>query len=118
MKEKNESQFVTVRFSNEDEFLEEIKKDGPNIEPIIRTTKSFEPTHMAAHIVYVSVIATALRFYPQTRITQRIKLQRFCGDYWGKDFSDAAIKKADSILTRIEAAALKLNLEVRAGVYE
>ena len=110
---------VTVRFSDEGEFLEELKERGPNIDNMIRLTKSFEHSDTLP-LQNVSVVATYLRDTPP--VIQRIKLLRYCGQRYsvgGEDsVSRKVMKSADEIMTGITNKAHSWRFEVNAGVYE
>jgi hypothetical protein len=104
-----------IRFSVPEEFLVELESKGL-VEPIVRVTKQFEDSKMSPNIQHVFILATALRVVGE--VAQIIELKRYCGDYWGKEFEQKTLDRAQEIQDEIEKRAKALMLEVRAGVYE
>jgi hypothetical protein len=103
---------IALRFNSPEEFAEELRK-GPPADKILRVTKQFEVSNMHPTIRLVSVIGTFLN-----RDGQILRLQTYCGDYWGKEFGDKALTKAEKIMCELSELGRELNLEIRAGVYE
>jgi hypothetical protein len=110
----DQSKFVTVQFSTVEEFLDELKADDPNIEPIIRLTKVFQSSQTLP-IQHITVEAAILRDTPP--IVQCIKMIAHCGDRYDSESASPSMKRAETIQGQIQDAAVRLNLEVRGGMY-
>ena len=105
----------TVKFTEVEEFLEELGKDAPQIDRrIVRTTFLFESSAISPKISHVLVIAT------YTIAGQIVRFERYCGDLWGlNETADQAIKDTgEKCQKEIEEACQRLGLERRAGVIE
>lgn len=106
---------ATVRFSEVDEFIEELNKDYPVVDasPILRITGLFRPGAAAA-IRCCYLLATIIN--PRGEL---VKLESYCGDLWGQptidDKTQAKYEEKRCILVE---AAKSLHLDVRAGMFE
>lgn len=105
---------ATVKFNSVEEFLEELEKERGNIRlNIVRLTNVWSPIPNLAPIRALSVVATA-------KVKEDIiRLNRYCGQIWDIEHTDKdTYDRAEAVHKRIEEAAEKLGLEVRAGVWE
>lgn len=103
---------MRVRFSDVDEYLEELRKDAPLVDrKILRLTNSFQARSFSPHIHTLTVMATA-------RVNDSVVvLEASCGDLWGQSVPDEeTLGRADAIHSRIKQTAADLELEVRAGL--
>ena len=102
---------VKVNFHDPDEFLDELRKDRDRIDRnILRVTVR---RRYAPPFVHVAVVATAVVGNTVVTLEQRLG-EVFAGDEAGSPIPN----KIQTALDRLTAAAVKLGLEVRAGVFE
>lgn len=100
----------TVKFSDPEDFLEELAKDKEKVDRgIVRLVYSFNPsTHGIT--THLSVVATALVG------TQLYRLETYCGDLWRIESPDQPVhEKGSAVKEAIAAGCAKLGLEVRGG---
>lgn len=105
---------ATVKFTSIEEFLEELEKEGGNIHlKIVRLTNLFSPIPNLAPIRSLTVVATV-----KVR-DDIIRLNRYCGQIWDMEGTDKeTYERAETAHKRIEEAAKKLGIELRAGIWE
>jgi hypothetical protein len=103
---------IFVRFTNADEFLDELRAEAGRIEDkVVRVVCSRRA--VPGHTIF-RVIATVL-------VAGRIvRLDRECGEFMfpDSDESRAVIDQTNAIAQTIRTVATGLGLEVRTGVYE
>jgi hypothetical protein len=108
----------TVRFSYEEEFLNELRDRPPNIDLTVRATVGYDQSG-SLPLQNVSVIATYLR--DLHGLVSRVKLQRFFGQIYSLHETEQCkkvIDKAQLLIQKITDEAKAKGLECRAGIYE
>jgi hypothetical protein len=100
-----------VRFTDVNEFLENLDKDRQHVERrIVRVTNLYQPSRLTPSTQHLSVVATA-------RIAGEIvRLEVYCGDLWHLGRDDAVIAKATAVQQTLVDACARLDLDVRPGV--
>lgn len=105
---------MQVRFNDVEEFLAELEHDRERIDRgIVRVTKTLTQTAQLP-IQQLAVVATA-------RVGDTVvRLERYCGDLWGKEFPQDAEthERAEKVMRKLEDACRGMGLEVRAGILE
>lgn len=105
---------MKLSFSVHEEFLAELRQDGPPSR-IVRLTASYVAAKNGAPIQYAFVIAG----YVNVR-GELVELGQFVGDHWGAGF--AATKECEArkgnVMDTIRQAAEELGFAVRAGRLE
>jgi hypothetical protein len=109
---------VIVHFNSVDEFLKELGHLRPADLPekLVRVSGSYRSATFSPTVKHVSVIATVLKVV--ANVPCIIRLDRYCGDYWGEHFERKALDQSNKITKRIEKEAKQLGYEIRHGVYE
>lgn len=108
---------ATIRFSDVDEFIDELRKDFIHIEHgIVRVTRTWRPSRETPAIQHVSVVATAI---VRGHI---VRFERCFGDDWGPNFAgpsrDAILRGSEEALRTLEDYCQKAGLHFRAGIFE
>jgi len=104
---------MIIKFNGADEFVAELKKE-PLAKPLVRLTYLRRANEKVAPLTSLFIIGTA-----KTADGDIIKLEHYCGPLWGVGQEDEKAKKhGEDTYHYIEEACAKLNLEVRAGIYE
>ena len=103
---------IVVKFTNADEWLDELRLDAGDADrKIVRVTcrRRGQLIADALSVVASACIAGYL-----------VSLEAQCGEYLMADGPDGleVRARADALADRIRAEAVKLGLEVRAGVFE
>ncbi len=110
---------VRVVFSSPDEFLQELRRRGPNVEPLLRLTFRWTRDESGAPIHHLSVVAGYLR--RANGVVMLTSLRHYVGGPWA-DAPDNAPggvqERAASLRDRIEQEAGALGLEIAAGAYD
>jgi len=102
-----------IKFNYPDEFIEELKKE-PLAKPVVRITNLRRLNEKWAPLASLTVVATA-----KAADGDIIRLDHYCGSLWGhKEEDEKAWEHAKATGDEIRDACSKLNLEVRAGIYE
>lgn len=115
---------MLVRFNQVEEFCDELRKEQGNIERrIVRVTKLYTQSKMAASIKHVQVISTFLVCAFPSALPAAgpniVRLERYCGDIWGiKNQDQPVLERAEAAIKKIEQVCQELGLEVRPGVIE
>ena len=101
---------MKVLFNSVKEFLDELERDPPP-DRIVRTTRLRQQSG-AQPFVSAFALATFVN-----RLGQVVELRKYVGEDWGPDFecSQKAKDLADRILTDVEQAARRHEMEIRAG---
>lgn len=108
---------ATVRFSDVDEFLEELSNDYVAIERgILRATRLWKASASSPAIQHVFVVATAIVG------GHIVRFERYFGDDWGERFDgpsrQAMLDRSEATLKRLQEFAEKRSLRLRAGIFE
>ena len=104
---------MIVRFSNEQEFIEELQKNKSSIYGgILRVTRNFKPWPDTSGIFNISVVAT----YKVDDILVRLDI--YCGDTFNEERTEKADQEGDKIIAKLEKASTELGLDCRAGMYQ
>jgi hypothetical protein len=109
---------VSVRFNSPQEFLAELRRRPPDIEPVVRLTYRWSPDPAGLPLRHVSVVAGYLRRIRGTLVLQ--ELVHYAGEVWptpGEGASRRTQERADLAHRTVEEAARELGLEVAAGQY-
>lgn len=115
---------MKITFNQHNEFIEELKRDSQFIDrKIVRVTRQFRRAGGGLPFTEASILASySIRVNPQSgndHSRQVISLNNYCGRYMLEDpHEEKVLKLADEIQGEIEAAAKKLNMEIRAGFIE
>ena len=110
---------ITVKFNQVSEFLDELKleRERKRVVGPIRLTTLYSRDKNITSVRLLTVLATAVVDVDGCK--QIIRLERFCGDLWGRgDLDNKTYENQRKIYKEIEEKAQELNLEIRAGVYE
>ena len=101
----------TVKFSDPEDFLEELQKDREKVDRhIVRLVYQVTPTKISPNIQHLSVLATALV------ADQVYRLEPYCGDLWRIERQDQPVyDKGRQVKEQIVVACAHLGLEVRGG---
>ena len=113
------SWIVRVKFTNPDEFIEEVRERGPNVEPVLRATFRRTPDETGAPFHHLSVVATYLRRIAAD-IVAVIELRRYVGPVWsGVDDQESRrrCERAGQVLRAIENASRAAGYTPAAGIY-
>jgi hypothetical protein len=111
----------TVKFTSPEEFCADLKRDEATLHRrIVRCTNLIQPSRMSPNIRVLTVVATYAVRNATGRITDIVKLERYCGDLWGvgEGQDDKVLKEAEAIQDKIKKVCDSLNVEVRAGLLE
>lgn len=109
---------IRVVFSSPDEFLQELRRRGPNVEPLLRLTFRWTRDESGAPIHHLSVVAGYLR--RANGVVTLTSLRHYVGGLWVDALDKAAggvRERAASLLDRIEQEADDLGLEIAPGAY-
>lgn len=104
---------IAVRFNHVEEFLDELRTEEARnsvADNLIRLTHSYR---RGTPFTAVVLIATFINGAGQI-----VRLDRFCGEYFGEHDATAVNAKADELADKVRATAAELELEVRTGVFE
>ena len=108
---------VRVRFSDVDEFVEELRFSRDVVRGgIVRVTGLFRASEAMPGTRAASLVATAL-----LEGGLLLRLDTPCGRLWGdgKDAASAETReRLEALRERVLAACRELGLETRAGIYE
>lgn len=108
---------MKVLFHEPTEFLEEVRRHPPDLEPVVRLTQRFTTSTMSPHIRQVAICATYLRQLSAARIIL-VELDHYCGEHWsGAPGPSQAMDEACAIIDQLTKQCGELKLEVRAGLY-
>jgi hypothetical protein len=110
---------VRVVFSSPDEFLQELRRRGPNVEPLLRLTLRWTRDESGAPIHHLSVVAGYLR--RANGVVTLTSLRHYVGGLWvdAPDTAPGGVReRAASLRDRIEQEAGDLGLEIAAGAYD
>ena len=104
---------ATIKFSFQDEYLEELKKAKLE-QPVVRLTNLQRLSEKFAPLRHLQVISTA-----KAANGDIIRLERYCGQLWGIEREDKEVwGRAEQVHKEIKEACDFLKLEVRAGIFE
>lgn len=104
---------ATARFTELDEFLEEIDADGGLVErEIIRATKSYVP-HPSGAGVHIVMVEAGYRVGGEI-----VRLKVRVGELWGTGADEEINQTANELLDKLKAAVAERGLELRGGLYE
>ena len=118
---------MIIRFNQVEEFIEELKKEYPNPKIpcyILRLTCSYQyqsngvnPNALKPAPIKIGTVIATIKSASKEDI---IRLERYCGEYWGADFKGDETTKAnvETAFKSIEDACKELGIEVRAGIFE
>lgn len=108
---------MIVRFSDSNEFLEELEREPNAIaRKLVRLTKLARAAG-AGVITVVSVIATAKVVSGSDY--DLLRLEILAGELWGIDRTDTATqKRASDLIALLESSLQAAGFTVAAGVYE
>ena len=110
---------VVVTFSRADEFIQELRDRGPNVEPMVRLTFRWTRDESGAPLTHLTLLANYLRRL-DGEVVSIVHLGQYVGAVWeeGRDErSERYRAEADRLRTLIAQAAGVLGLEVRGGTY-
>lgn len=110
---------IRVAFGDPDEFVQELKERGPNVEPVVRATLRWTPDASGAPFHYLSLVATYLRRLPDGVLTLA-ELRHEIGPVWGGlDHAESRLhrERARQALAMIEDAARAADATPAPGVY-
>lgn len=109
---------MIVRFTDPNEFCQEVTARGPNLEPIVRVTHFLENDPDIAAVKRYFVIATYLRGLPDGR-TVIVTLRKYIGQRLehARVPPDQVIARAERIIAEVRATCDTMPLGVAAGVY-
>jgi len=106
---------MKVKFTEPEEFCEELERDRGDIDRgIVRCTIRYKPLEKIPYVYHVIAVAS------YSVGGQIVKLERHCGEIWGlrPEEDQKAVDRAQEHLKRVEETCRRLNLEVRAGSLE
>lgn len=110
---------IRVTFGDPDEFVQELKQRGPNVEPVVRATLRWTPDASGAPFHLLSPVATYLRRLPDGVVTLT-ELRYDIGPVWsGLDHQESQRhrQRARQALALIEGAARAAGATPATGVY-
>ena len=108
-----------VRFTSPSEFCDELRRRGPNVEPVVRLTYRWTPNAEGLPLCHLSVVAGYLRRLTGGVVVVQELVYR-AGDVWrGLNESDAeeTRTRADRARDDVARAAAEAGFEVCAGAY-
>ena len=109
-------QAALISFTNPDDFLDELRDRGPNVDGVLRLTFRWHPDAVMP-VTDLWVVANYLRRIDPATLAV-VRLDQYIGAVW-QDIDDRASalnrERADRLKTRIDEEARRLGLEVRAG---
>ncbi len=114
-------QTVLVAFSSVEEFLDELRERGPNVDGALRLTFRWQPDSSGLPISDLWVLANYLRRLEPGGPLAIVRFEQYAGAVWsGVDDkgSAAARQRVEAVRTRIQEAAAALGIEVRAGTHQ
>lgn len=109
---------VCVRFNSPQEFVAELRRRPPDVEPVVRLTYRWSPDPAGLPLRHLSVVAGYLRCIRDTLVLQ--ELVHYAGEVWpGPDdgVSRRTHDRADLAHRTVDEAARELGLEVATGQY-
>ena len=109
---------LKVSFNSIQEFIAELQQHPPNVDSVVRLTKSYRSSAVSPNIYEISLIAGYLRRTGQ--VVQVIELNHYCGEHWPHNdaMNDKVSGRADGFLEFIETKAKELGWTIGAGAYE
>lgn len=107
---------MTLRFNAVDEFLDELRAAGPNVEPVLRLTTRFR-RNGGVPIVGLAVLASYLREVSGQVLCVSLVAEVGSQFPGGPMDNDTAVRR-DHVYEQLREAATSLSLEIRAGSYE
>src|SRR5688500_7490400 len=109
-------QSALVSFTNPDDFLDELRDRGPNVDGVLRLTFRWHPD-AALPVTDLWVVANYLRRIDPATLAV-VRLDHYVGAVW-QDIDDRASalnrEREDRLKTRIDEEERRLGIEVRAG---
>lgn len=113
---------MKLRFSDPEEFLNELRRSPPDAEPVLRVTVRHQLDPATRVFRHLTVIATYLRTldHPSSPVPLAVTLESYQGEDWGSGWetSTHTHRRTGELLSKLRAAAGELGLECRPGVYE
>lgn len=110
---------IRVTFGDPDEFVQEIKERGPNVEPVVRATLRWTPDASGAPFHHLSLVVTYLRRLPDGVLTLA-ELRYDIGPVWsGLDHAESRLhrERARQTLAMIDEATRAAGATPARGVY-
>ena len=104
---------MIVKFNSPAEFLEELKWLNNNVK-VVRVARLERTSRVSPNITHWSIVATCRNG------DEIIRLDRYCGDYWGNDDpnSEETRRHVKEVMATLEQGCDALGVEVRGGIYE
>jgi hypothetical protein len=108
---------ITVRFSEPDEFIVELRREFENASPgparpIMRMSGLIKSSNTMP-LQHLYLCATILNARSEV-----VRLDKYCGDLWNGPHDTQVKEKYQHDYDALMGTALALKLEVRGGVYE
>ncbi len=115
---------VRLLFSSHDEFLDELRERGPNLEPVVRVTFRKTAAASGAPLTHLTLLATYLRLIHDgagpAPVVAMVQLSEYLGSVW-IDPTDQESRRCHQRAEHLRAAVVRAvedaGLRVGAGAY-
>lgn len=111
-------------FSDHEEFLDELRVRGPNLEPLVRVTFRRSADASGAPLTYLTLLATYLRRVDDgtgiTPVIAVVQLAEYIGSQWiglGDQESQHCQRRAEELRAALIRAVEDAGLRAGAGAY-
>jgi len=109
----------TVKFSDVDEWIDELHKDLPD-RALVRLSYLFKPSRVSPNIRHLLLVGTHTVTRPGGEPHQLVRFEKYVGDLWGinPETDEKVRERGEQIMRKIESVCKDLKIEVRAGLIE
>lgn len=110
-------------FSSHEEFLDELRARGPNLEPVVRVTYRHTADRSGAPFTHLTVLATYLRRIDDAGpvpVVAVVQLAEYVGSTWpglADEESRECRERAEDVRAAITQVADELGYQAAPGVY-
>ncbi|MGD9892258.1 MAG: hypothetical protein AB7G34_17025 [Hyphomicrobiales bacterium] len=115
---------IRLLFSSHEEFIEELRQRGPNLEPIVRVTFRKSPDSGGVPLTHLTLLATYLRRVDDgtgpAAVVTVVQLAEYPGSLWidpTDQDSRRCQERADLLRAAVVRAVGELGLRVGGGAY-
>jgi hypothetical protein len=114
---------IRLLFSSDDEFIQELRERGPNVEPLVRVTfKTADAS--GAPLTHLTLLATFLRAIDdgthRAQVVTVVQLAEYLGSLWIDPTDEASQRcqeRAEHLRAAVVRAVEELGLRVGGGAY-